>query len=97
MSTKMKFPRNLYAKGGDLKLKSGKETYTYSTILVEDKEAYDNAIEAGYVDDFTEVITGKVAADREKASEIVIEEVKTEKKKNIFSSLAKKEADDDDF
>jgi len=60
------FPRNLYKNGGPLVW--GKKIHKYSTVLVENESEYDEAIKAGYLDNFSEAIFGKVT-DKKKVVE----------------------------
>ena len=54
----IRFPRNLYKKGGPLVW--GKKEHTYSTVLVENESEFKEAVKAGYLDDFSAAIFGKV-------------------------------------
>ena len=47
-----RFPRDLYKKGGECILRSAGEEYEYSKVHVEDQDDFDQAVEAGYADDF---------------------------------------------
>ena len=57
MSQEVTFPRDLYTKGGDLKLYSKGIEYPYSTAHVENVDEYKAAIKNGYVDDFAYVMS----------------------------------------
>lgn len=48
----VRFPRNVFKKGGDLVLCSAGEKYEYSTVLVENEKELDIAVKEGYADDF---------------------------------------------
>ena len=56
------FPRNLYKNGGPLTW--GKKEYTYSTVLVENESEFKEAVEAGYLDNFSAAIFGKKEEER---------------------------------
>lgn len=59
----MVFPRNLYKSGGGLVLVSDKVKYTYSTILVKDKEEFEKSLADGWCADFSDIIYGEEEAE----------------------------------
>ena len=63
-----KLPRNLYKKGGAKKLYSGGKCYEYSTVIVTTEDEYEEAMEHGYLDDFSSIML-----DAPKKEERVIE------------------------
>lgn len=65
----IKFPRTLYKKDGPETLCSAGKKYEYSSELVENKEEYNAAIKAGYLDDFNEALFGKTPVIEEKEEE----------------------------